>query len=203
MSISFERLEDHIPPYLTKQAKEGLAKALADFPRAIGYYLNRYWDELLQGDGWAGLDVVNLESGDRKKVKGIVLSNSCDIDVGNDRAIPPRLVFAPLVSLDRYVESLRGAGIEAGSIENKLQAIREQSVTSIFYLPKGSALTEECIALLDNLHTVPLDRFTSDKDRKKLFTLDTVGFYLFLFKLSVHFCRFHENVAREEEPQRG
>lgn len=91
------------------------------------------------------------------------------------------------------------AGIKHESVDAKLNAIREQSVTSMFYVPKGAALEEDCIALLDDLHTVPLVRFNKSEDRKKLFTLGTVGFYLFLFKLSVHFCRFHENVQREHE----
>lgn len=49
---------------------------------------------------------------------------------------------------------------------------------------------------LDDLHTVPLHAFERVAEKKKLFTLTLVGFYLFLFKLSVHFCRFHEEVAR-------
>jgi hypothetical protein len=77
-----------------------------------------------------------------------------------------------------------------------LAAIREQSITSIFYLPKGAALDAEHIALLDDLHTVPLGYFSGKEERSKLFTLGMTGFYLFLFKLSVHFCRFHESVPR-------
>jgi hypothetical protein len=106
MQIGIEDLQNHIPAYLTKPQKEGLVQALNEFPRRIDYYLDRYPNELLQGDGWTGLDVVRFETGDRKSVRGIVLSNSCDVDEGNDRAVPPRLVFAPLIPLARYVESL-------------------------------------------------------------------------------------------------
>jgi hypothetical protein len=196
MQIRFQDFQDHIPAYLTKPQKEGLVQALNEFPRKIDYYLDRYPTELLQGDGWTGLDIVRLENGDRRSVRGIVLSNSCDVDEGNDRAVPPRLVFAPLIPLGRYVAKLEASGIAKGAIDAKLQAIREQGVTSIFYLPKGATLDADHIALLDDLHTVPLDYFTKKAERTKLFTLGMTGFYLFLFKLSVHFCRFHENVAR-------
>lgn len=30
----------------------------------------------------------------------------------------------------------------------------------------------------------------------KLVTLSQQGFYMFLLKLSIHFCRFQENIAR-------
>ena len=66
----------------------------------------------------------------------------------------------------------------------------------MFYLPKGGALEDEYVALLDDLHSIPAHAFERVAEKKKLFTLSMVGFYLFLLKLSVHFCRFHENVAR-------
>ena len=81
-------------------------------------------------------------------------------------------------------------------INDRFQAIREQRVTTMFYLPKGGSLEEEYVALLDDLHTVPARIFEQVAERKKLFTLSLVGFYLFVLKLSVHFCRLHEEVAR-------
>ncbi|MFM0660106.1 hypothetical protein [Paraburkholderia sediminicola] len=196
MQIGLDALQDQIPAYLTKEQKEGLVRALEEFPRKIDYYIDRYQTELLQGDGWNNFDVIRFETGDRKVVHGIVLSNSCDVDQGNDRAVPPRLVFAPLIPLEGYVALLKASAISAESIEGKLLAIREQRVTSIFYLPQGGGLDAEHIVLLDNVHTVPLDHFLGKDGRTKLFTLGMTGFYLFLFKLSVHFCRFHENVLR-------
>lgn len=55
---------------------------------------------------------------------------------------------------------------------------------------------DECIALLDDLHTIRLDSFEGIQERNKILTLNQIGFYIFLFKLSVHFCRFHEEVDR-------
>ncbi|MGN7985168.1 hypothetical protein [Burkholderia sp. 22313] len=199
MELGIEDLRQQIPPYLTKPQQEGLIKALSQFPNKIDYYLDRYQTDLLQGDGWSSMDLIRFEDGTRKAVRGIVLSNSCDIDDGNERAVPPRLLFAPLVKLSRYVELLQRAGLQKEAIDGKLQAIREQAITSIFYLPAGARLEEDHIALLDDVHTLPVEYFLGKgEQRQKLFTLGMTGFYLFLFKLSVHLCRFHENVERYE-----
>ncbi|MEQ6343007.1 MAG: hypothetical protein M3A44_15510 [Gammaproteobacteria bacterium] len=110
--------------------------------------------------------------------------------------MPPKITFAPLVRLKDYTNVLQGKGMAPQKIEDLLNSIRAQRSTSIFYLPKGGALDDEHIALLDDLHTIPSPVFMQDKHRAKLFTLSQVGFYMFLMKLSIHFCRFHENLAR-------
>lgn len=199
MNTTLDTIEAHIPYYLTREQKEGLAKALADFRETpVDYYINKYPDEVLQGDGWPELEVIRFEDGGRSQIKGIVLSNTCDIAPGNVRAIPPKLVFAPIIKLSNYAMLLTAAELNSDQIDSKLQAIREQSVTTIFYLPAGAGLDDDYIALLDDLHTIPAHAFTTGQDRPKLFTLSMIGFYLFLFKLSVHFCRFHEEVVRDE-----
>lgn len=66
----------------------------------------------------------------------------------------------------------------------------------LFYLPKGGELEEDHVALIHDAHTLPLSSFQAQQSRRKLFTLSQVGFYIFLFKLSVHFCRFHEKIHR-------
>lgn len=200
MDFGLEDIREQIPAYLTRPQQEGLVRALSQFPNRIDYYLDRYPNEMLQGDGWSNLDLMQFETGARKSVKGILLSNSCDIDDGNIRALPARLLFCPLIRLAQYEALLGQAGIDGRAIDSKLLAIREQAVTSIFYLPAGAGLDEEHIALLDDVHTVPVQHVRQGlEQRRKLFTLGMTGFYLFLFKLSVHFCRFHENVEREVE----
>lgn len=52
------------------------------------------------------------------------------------------------------------------------------------------------MALLDDLHTMNLKKFEDISERKKILTLSQIGFYIFLFKISVHFCRFHEAIER-------
>jgi len=195
MQITAESIQDQIPYYLTREDKDNLVKALNNFPH-VDYYLNRYPQDLLQGDGWTSLGVIRLEDGKRKFVKGILLSNSCDIDVANKRDLPARIIFSPIIRLSRYKELLVSSIQDGSKIDNKIAAIKEQKVTALFYLPKGSVLDDDYVAVLDDVHTISLDSYIVENGKQKLFTLSQVGFYLFLLKLSVHFCRFQENIER-------
>jgi hypothetical protein len=163
------------------------------------FRINHYPNKILQGDGWTSVDVINFEDGKRKSVKAMLLSNSCDIAPENKRELLVKLNFAPIIKLNRYRGLLTEAGLDQQQIADKVAAIKEPKITSLFYLPKEADLDEDYIALLDDVHTVPYQAFYVHKDKQKLFTLSQVGFYLFLLKLSVHFCRFHEEVDRHPD----
>lgn len=198
MEISVENIKDQIPYYLTQESKENLANALKTFPDNFTYYINLYPDDILQGDGWSSLGLINYETGEHKLVRGIIFSNSCDLEHKDKRDIPIKLVFAPIIKLNAYAEFLEKANIDKEIIENKFLSIRNQGVTTLFYLPTGGALDDEYVALLDDVHSIPFSKFLDQKTRSKLFTLSQHGFYLFLLKLSVHFCRFQENLIRNK-----
>lgn len=76
------------------------------------------------------------------------------------------------------------------SIETSL---KKQEITDMFFLPKESTLKVDCIALLNQSISIP---YIATKETTKKITLSQIGFYLLLFKLSVHYCRFHEGVDR-------
>jgi hypothetical protein len=195
MVIDPQTMETYFPYYLTQERKEGLAIELSKFSDGnIDYYTDKLPDDILQGDGWYGFEVINFADGARRKTVGVVLSNTCDISSENRRDLPVKIVFAPVIKLDRYKKILENSALTTEQIASKFAAIREQKVTTIFYLPANNALGGECIALLDDLHTMPAQAFQGN--RRKLFTLGMAGFYLFLLKLSIHFCRFHEELPR-------
>lgn len=197
MQITSETIKDQIPYYLSQRAKENLAKALDGFPRQIDYYINLYKEELLQGDCWTSVDVIRFEDGARKPIRALLLSNSCDVAPENKRDLPTKLSFASMVKLERYIALLKIAGLDQKQVETKVVAIKEQRVTSLVYFPKGAELEDDYLALLDDIHTVPSHAFMAQDKKIKLFALSNVGFYLFILKLSVHFCRLHEEVVRD------
>lgn len=198
MEITPESIHNQIPYYLSDTEKVSLADAFNDFPNNAEYYLDANVPDVdtLQGDGWTSLQIVDFGSLEQRSIKGIILSNTCDISPENTRGIPARLSFAPIVKLSKYVSLLKASGLQSTAIENKLQSIKAQGITSIFYLPACENLEEDYIALLDDLHSMPAKAFFEMGERKKFFTLSQFGFYIFVFKLSVHFCRFHEGVHR-------
>lgn len=194
MEITQESIQNQIPSYLTREAKTNLIKALNDFPK-INYYTNINLNGYLQGDGWPAFEIISFETQEKKSVRGIILSNSCDIDSENKRDFPVKINFAPIIRLDNYLSKLKAASLDKEKIQNKENSIRKQLVSSLFYLPQGERLETDYVALLDDIHSIPLSHF-KQQTTQKLFTLSQVGFYLFLFKISVHFCRFQEGINR-------
>lgn len=193
-------IRKHLPSYLTMPQKEALASAFSTYPLLpTDYYISgKYLDEMLQGDCWRSLKILNFETQEKKNASGIILSNSCDIAPENNRDIPTTFVFSPVVKLSIYAETLKKSGIDHERIKAKLDSIRRQEVTSAFYLPNvAGGLGDEYIAFLDIIHTMPMSALNIETENKKRFTLSMVGFYMLLFKLSVHFCRMGENVLRE------
>ncbi len=200
MTLDAETLKQQIPYYLTAEPAQ---KALLDGLEALkqgataGYFIQMLFDphakSMLQGDGWMGFQVFSFGSGRRSSVRGIVLSNSCDLSPENERALPAKITFTPIVKLSAIRARFEERDFDPVQVEGKLNAIRKQSVTDMFYLPTDGPLSEEYVALLSDLHSMPA---TAHKQDEKLFTLSMAGFYLFIFKLSVHFCRLHEKVVR-------
>jgi len=205
MTFDADALRQQIPYYLTADpAQKALLaelKSLSDGANK-GYFIPKSYDgytaEMLQGDGWRGFQVFSFTKGNLNPVRGIVLSNSCDVTPWNARVMPPKVTFAPIVKLSKIVERFEAFGLDKEQIDSRLQAIRAQGVTSIFYLPADDLLGEEHVVLLDDLHSMPIE--AHGQSTEKLFTLSMAGFYLFVFKQSVHFCRLHENVDRSPQP---
>ncbi|MGH7933698.1 MAG: hypothetical protein ACREQN_11115 [Candidatus Binataceae bacterium] len=191
----FEQFKLFLPKYLTPAEGRELFEELKQFPTKQNFYLADPPEDLLQGDAWRGFVAINFDSLERKTVSGLILSNSCDIDVHNGRVVDMKILFAPLMRLSSYAELLADKGRNSEQIEATLSAIRAQKVTYIFYLPKLGDVIEESMALLDDMHAHPLANFVR-RDRVRLFTLSLSGFYLLLLKLSIHFSRFQEAVRR-------
>lgn len=206
MNFDAESLQQQIPYYLTAEDR----KILVDELKAISqggtadYFLSPYHDsfkeDMLQGDGWRGFQLFMFDSGERRSVRGLVLSNSCDVDPENPRDVPARLIFAPLVKLSIYEKLLRASGIESNRVDEKVAMIKAQKTTNMFFLPAGGPLDEDYVARLDDAHSMPVAAHTTAEDREKLFTLNNTGFYMLVLKLSVHFCRLHEKVNRKPNP---
>ncbi|MDY7073518.1 hypothetical protein PshuTeo2_36500 [Pseudomonas hunanensis] len=194
--MDLQTIKDQIPYYLTKPAAEGLLRELENYNAKTDFYTSRHPDEFLQGDGWRGFEIYDFTSKQGRTVRGIVLSNSCDISPENKRDIPAKVSFVPIIKLDKIKKLFEQAGLEQKSIDSKVQAIREQKNTSFFFLPAQGTVSDEYVAWLSDVHSMPTSVFLEGQERSKLFTLNLTGFYLFLLKLSIHFCRFHEEVDR-------
>ncbi len=196
MDLSEPSLDKYFPYYLTHEQKIELTKNLKKSPNEINYYSSLHKDDLFQGDGWSDFCIYDFSLKDQKSIRGIILSNTCDISPENKREIIPNIIWAPIIKIKNYENLLRSSGVSQQVINGKLASIRAQHMTNVFFLPQGSELEDEYVALLDKAQSFPMNLWLDRENKKKFFTLSTAGFYLFVMKLSIHFCRLHENVTR-------
>lgn len=191
-----DQIKLFLPKYLSPERQDQLWTELRSFPNNRPFYSTRVQEpELLQGDGWRGFIAIDFQSGERKIVSGLILSNSCDIDAGNRRPLVPSVTFVPIFRLDRYVEQLAAAGQTEQQRVSVVETVKRQEITSLMYLPSVHDAVPESLALFGDARSQPLDHFLAG-ERSLLFRLSDFGFYLFLFKLSIHFNRIMEGVER-------
>jgi hypothetical protein len=88
----------------------------------------------------------------------------------------------------------RSKGVTEGQINNKINMVKKQAVSHLFYLPSGPH-GKEAVADFSTLGVMQMDDFVS-KRAQHIFTLDQVGYYFLLIKLSIHFLRLTDGVQR-------
>lgn len=194
---------NYLPKYLSSESTRDLLGKLSQFPSNINdrFYTHKLNSEknIFQGDGLLKLPFFNWDNNNITEKPGIILSNTCDVDGKNSRLFPSSVSYAPIASLEKYEVVLRKQQIEGDKISQHLADIKAQRITQIFYLPKISKLGYEGIVFLDKLMSMPATKYDLKQiETERLFTLSNYGFYLFLFKMSVHFMRMQEKVDRDE-----
>jgi len=138
---------------------------------------------------------------------GAILSNTCDVDINNPRRRHDTfVVFAAVYPLQAYLEELQ-AKVPPTAIQNFLNDLKNQRVTDLFYLPAfgpaESQILPESFIRLDHVSYLQRRHLHEKWDQNyapigdRLCTLSDAAFYLFLFKLSVHFCRFSPDFPRQ------
>jgi hypothetical protein len=190
----FEQVRRFLPPYLTSENKKDLFSELKKFPDKLNYFWDAPAELRLQGDAWRPFTALRFEDGQRKQVAGVIVSNSCDIDASNERHFRANVLYAPLISMDRFAKRLTDLGLTVERVSDVLGSIRRQENTRVFYLP-ASAQLPEALVQLDDIHAEPLDHFLASSGQR-LFSLSQGGFYVFLIKLAIHFTRVQEGVSR-------
>jgi hypothetical protein len=201
--MNLDEIKIYLPKFLSAESDRELFKGLKDFPDNIDERLyTTYLQDtkiIYQGDGLNNLLVVNLPKSEIKPVPGIILSNTCDIDLQNERNFPSQIVYAPIFNLEKYRQTLlKNSKKSTEQITDHINAIKKQEITQIFYLPKFDGKLEESIVFLDRVNNMPNTLIERDKiTSNRIFTLSDYGAYLFLLKLSIHFTRVQDKVERK------
>jgi len=201
--MSLGDIEIYLPKYLSAESSKELLEGLKDFPNNIDnrLYTNYLHDSIIyQGDGLTNMLAVNLPNSEIKSIDGMVLSNTCDIELSNNRLFPSQIVYSPIINLEKYEAALLSAMGDQNEdkIKNHITDIRKQRLTQIFFIPKFGNTLPDSIIFLDRIFNIGndfVDRSTLDDIR--IFSLSDYGNYLFLFKLSLHFTRIQDKVDRK------
>jgi hypothetical protein len=201
-----------LPSYLRGNAREDLISALDQFKpqgrKDISY--DRFFKDFghpyfMQGD--LVLDIrtshwiPETREYSRVYTNAIILSNSCDLFVENKRQVNSKqCLFAPLVKLSSYMEELSAAGYSPEQLEEFKRNLKSQLLSNIFYIPELGGKIDEQIALLDHVFWYPIDELKALVEsigEDRITSLNQFGYYLFVLKLSYHFCRLPEQCDRE------
>ena len=193
----------YLPKYLSPDAEQDLFEDLKNFPQNPKQFYTNYRQNdpvVYQGDGIKDLLIINLPKPEIRPSNAMVISNTCDINLENKRPIDSRVCYTPIFNLRKYRDVLLEKwSSDTTKVENHINCIRRQEISQIFYLPVGGGLSEDSFIFLDrisNCDNASIDR-TKLKDIR-IFTLGNSGFYVFCFKLSLHFTRINEKVDRDE-----
>ena len=185
--ISFtHELFPSINPYTAEQAK----RALDQFEitgRTHQYFFSRPFSFLVQGDIIGDLSFIKYQPDGQQtilKTKGILISNTCSSD--KDKQI----VFSPLISLNEVEEEVRSS-----VIGNK--------IFRLLYYPDQHF--PDHVIDLSIVNSFPTELIYTGLNSQKFIkyaSLNTLGYYIFLIKLTVHFLRAEDSeVQRDRQEQ--
>lgn len=184
-------IKQYLPQYLSDNAKMALSRSLDEFPENPKMYMSssifkENERKILQSDIFECEKIFNGEN-----AKVMVISNSCDNSDENIRDYPVCVSFVIVLSLSKIKERLEKEIQDTQRVEDKIDAIKKQYITTMFYLPGY-----DMVAMLDRtMHLYPNE--FKGKIIKKTISLNNYGFYVFLFKLSYHFTRLREGLQRD------
>lgn len=202
--MSLDDIRLYLPKYLSEESTKILLKEISGFPKNSngGFFTEKLNNKkvIFQGDGLEKLPVVNLPENLVKYKPALVLSNTCDIDLGNNRAFPSQIFYAPIFNLNKYKQRLIDKKIKnIFEIDQHIKNIKNQKLTQILFLPKGGQLKEDSFVFLDRINNCPNKIISRDNlEQERLFVLSDFGLYFFLLKLSIHLTRIQEKIDRHK-----
>lgn len=192
----------YLPQYLSSSDQNKLIDRLLEFAKngttnsVYSTSVLQMPNNLLQGDGIEDVPYVILPNLSTKNMPVLLLSNTCDMSLDNQRMYSSRIMYAPILSLKKFEESLKKK-FPLERVDSMMIDIRAQRITQLLYLPIGPGMPYEGLVFFDRAISYPVSsECVSFFCSKRMFSLSNFGFYLFLLKLSMHFTRIKEGVNR-------
>jgi hypothetical protein len=201
-----------LPNNLLDTTKDRLKRSLGQFfnenhrkgeKKYDGFYHQSPPNYFLQGDVIKNVSSICWDYHNNNYVfkdsPVLLISNTCDISEENIRDSEKQALYAPLVKMDSYIDSLKDGGFSKERILTIINNLKTQSYSNIFYMPPNPVNMNEYLILLDNIFWQPssmLKAKLKDINKERFLSLDNFGFYLLITKISYHFCRVPEEIDR-------
>lgn len=186
-------MEEHIPKAIPKTIQDALLKALGKGEISnihLNFYDSSSPHDFFQGNCLDNAMFINLPSKHIDKHPVLIISNPCDTDVENIHKRTPRITYCAVKKLSSFQEALkRYSDMNDDEIKAYINNVKEQYVSDIVYLPMGSGISEERIAILSQLVSCDLQSLIKSSPNVTS-RLAQKAYYLLLTKLSIHFLRF-------------
>ena len=206
--FSFEEL---LPSYLLDTEKGRIRNALSQFfDRAKpdidydGFYVKSQTPYLMQADVLHSVMAIDFDITRNIFITGytptVLISNTCDVSELNERTINQKeALFAPIIPLGQYVDDCQQQGFKSDQIKSFCSQLKRQEFSNLFYLPPIGS--EDYIVRLDKTYWLPQSQLLETSENlheARYVSLSNWAYYLFIAKLSLHFCRVPEEVERPE-----
>lgn len=106
--ITEDELKKYLPKYLSEENYNNLLTELKSFPYNIDNRMYTYSLDnniIYQGDGIKEMPIIDLANiGKGVKITNcLILSNTCDMDIANNRLFPASIMYAPIINLANYI----------------------------------------------------------------------------------------------------
>ncbi len=198
----------HLPDVLDSKQKSALAKSIQSLDGGENIDYSNYFetrqtlpaDKLSQGDAYEGLPYIRLPI---KKLPltevplrpSMILSNSCAISPDNPKALPSRVIYAPIIRLDKLEALIKKKSPQSVQL---IEDIKKQQPMNYFYLPAHTGKYPESVVLFDNMLSVDSDVFSEQDLQKNIrYRLSRDAWYHLLIKLSAYFTRVTDELVTE------
>lgn len=167
-----KELFPNIDPYVEAQTRESI-RQFARLNRPCVPMLTSFSeDEINQGDILTNIPFYRIgEDGEFETLttSGIVISNSCDIE--ND----DNILIAPMLDLGQMDS-------------NVIEGIKQNTIYGKIYFPDNNKYVGDFSLIQTFPKKLILDAFNKKKIKKE-YSLNLIGFYFFICKLTVHLLR--------------
>lgn len=155
-------------------------------------------DSLAQGDSITDIPYVLLPDENLKIGPTLILSTACDISSLNVKPYPMRVVYAPVLNMEKYIELLRSRNKYS---DEHIEKIRNQKISQIFHLPKTSQNPIESIVLLSMSCSCKVEVFEENlRSGKRIFRLNDKGHFYLLEHLTNLYVRLTEDTIAQHFP---